>query len=179
MEEWMKIPNYPLYEASNMGNIKTFNWKNKGLERIMKPALDKSGYLRTMLMNEDGKFNTVKVHRIIAQTFLNNPENKPQINHKNCIKTDNRVLNLEWCTASENQIHAYKEKRRNISGENNPATNLTDKQVIEIRSKYTYNRRGGKGIDGVITKSILSKEYGVAIWVIKQIVRGKTWKHLL
>ena len=179
MEIWKKIPNYPLYEASNMGFIKTFNWKNQGKERIMKPALDGSGYLRTMLKGEDGRFHTIKVHRIIGQTFIPNPKNKPQINHLNCIKTDNRVINLEWATVSENQIHAFKEQRRNIKGENNPATKLTDKQVIEIREKYTYNRKGGKGVSGVVTKLILAVEYNVNIWVIKQIVTGKSWKHLL
>jgi hypothetical protein len=179
MEEWKIIPNYPLYQASTLGNIKTFNWKNKGVERVMKPALDGSGYLRTMLKDESGRFCTVKVHRIIGQTFIPNPLSKPQINHLNCMKTDNRVINLEWATPSENQIHAYKEKRRNISGENNPSTNLTDRQVLDIRSKYTYNRKGGKGVDGIVTKAMLAKEYGVNIWVIKTIVIGKTWKHLL
>jgi hypothetical protein len=179
METWKTIPNFSLYQASTLGNLKTFNWKNKGKERIMKPALDGSGYLRTMLKGDDGKFHTVKVHRIIGSTFIDNHENKPQINHKNCVKSDNRVINLEWCTISENQIHAYKEKRRNVSGENNPATSLTDKQVLEIRVKYTYNRKGGKGIAGIITKKVLADEYGVNVWVIKQIVNKHTWKHLL
>lgn len=179
MEIWKRIPNYSLYEASTLGNIKTFNWKNKGIERVMKPAIDGSGYLRTMLVGDDGITRTVKVHRIIGQTFIDNPDNNPQINHKNCVKTDNRVINLEWVTASENQIHAYKEKRRNISGENNPSTNLTDKQVLEIRRRYTFGRKGGRGIVGVVTKSMLAKEYGVNIWVIKTIITGKTWKHLL
>lgn len=179
MENWKKIPKYPLYEASNLGNIKTFNWKNQGKEKIMKPALDGSGYLRTMLMNENGKFDTIKVHRIIAQTFIENPLNKPQVNHLNCVKTDNRVINLEWATASENQIHAYKEQRRNNRGENNPATSLKDKDVLDIRSKYTYGRKGGKPINGQVTKGMLAKEYGVGVHVIKEIVTNNTWKHLL
>lgn len=179
METWKTIPGYSLYKASDMGNIKTFNWKNKGIEKIMSPALDGSGYLRTMLKGDDGIFHTIKVHRIISQTFIDNPNGKPQVNHLNCIKTDNRVINLEWVTISENQIHAYKEQRRNIKGENNPAATLSDKQVIEIRSKYTYNRKGGKTTKGVISKIILAKEYGVNIHVIKGIVTGTTWKHLL
>jgi hypothetical protein len=176
-EIWKKIPNYSLYEASNLGNIKTHNWKNQGITRVMKPALDGSGYLRTVLIRDDGKYHTVKVHRIIAQTFIPNPKNKPQINHKNCVKTDNRDINLEWCTVSENQIHAYKEKRRNISGENNPATKLKDWQVLEIRKNYVYGRksRHEKGL----TKKQIGEQYGVASSVIKAIIQGKTWKHLL
>jgi hypothetical protein len=179
MEEWKKIPNYPLYECSNMGFIKTFNWKNKGVERIMNPALDRAGYLRTMLKGEDGKFHTIKIHRIIAQTFISNPYNKPQINHINCIKNDNRVSNLEWATNSENIKHAYKQNRMTNKGECNPAALLTDKQVIEIRSKYTYGRFGGKPKQGEVSKPDLAKEYNVSIWVIKEIVTGRTWKHLL
>lgn len=177
MEEWKRIPNYSLYAASKKGYIKTFNWKNTGTERIMKPAPDRLGYLRTMLKNDNGKYCTIKVHRIIAQTFIPNPDNKPQINHINAIKSDNRAINLEWCTQSENMKHAYKNNLKSVKGENNPATKLTDKQVLEIRGKYTYGRKGGV-IKGAVTKPMLAREYGVKISVIKGIVTNNTWKHI-
>lgn len=178
MKQWKKIPNYNLYEASTDGEIKTFNWKNKGIEKIMKPAFDNSGYLRTMLKSDAGKIQTIKVHRIIAQSFIPNPDNKKEVNHINGIKHDNRVQNLEWATHSENIKHSYKLGLKSVKGELNPAATLTDKQVLEIRSKYTYGRKGGKH-KGAITKPMLAKEYGVKVHVIKLIVIGKTWKHLL
>ena len=180
MKEWKKIPNYNRYEASTDGEIKTFNWKNKGIERIMKPAFDKQGYLRTMLKNDvNGKFNTIKVHRIIAKTFKDNKENKETINHINGIKHDNRVVNLEWATRSENLLHAYRLGLASVKGELNPATTLTNKQVLEIRGKYTYGRNGGRPKKGEVSKTMLAKEYNVKTHVIKLIVTKKTWKHLL
>lgn len=175
MELWKKIPKYSLYEASNLGNIKTFNWKNTGKEKIMKPALDGSGYLRTALKRDDGVIHTIKVHRIIAQTFIDNIENKPEVNHINCIKTDNRVINLEWATHSENIKHAYKEKRLNNKGECNPCATLTDQQVKEIRLSYEYGKKCKKGK----TKKEIAKEYNTTFSVIKRIVLGQTWKHIL
>ncbi|MEX0596564.1 MAG: HNH endonuclease [Candidatus Paceibacterota bacterium] len=172
---WKKIPEFNLYEASDQGFIKTFNWKNKGIERIMKPSLDGSGYLRTMLLGDDKKFYTIKVHRIIGITFIDNPENKPQINHKNCIKTDNRVSNLEWVTLSENQIHAYKQNRRSMRGECNSCATLTDREVFEIRANYEFGKKCKKGI----TKKQIAEKYNTSFNVIKRIVQNKTWKHLL
>lgn len=178
MKTWKTIPNYSLYEASSDGEIKTFNWKNKGKEAIMKPASDNSGYLRTMLKNDDGVIHTIKVHRIIGQTFIPNPENKPEINHINGIRSDNRIDNLEWNTRSENMQHSfnflYRDRR---FGENNPAATITEKEVIEIRSIYPFGRKSKKS--GEITKKELAEKYKVTIFCIKNIVTNKTWKHLL
>jgi len=105
-EEWKKIPNCSKYEASTLGRLKTFNWRGTGKEAIIKPAKDKKGYLRTVLISDNKVKKTIKVHRIIAQTFIENPKGKPQVNHKNGVKDDNRVCNLEWMTNKENHHHA-------------------------------------------------------------------------
>ncbi|MEG1388707.1 MAG: NUMOD4 domain-containing protein, partial [Algoriella sp.] len=162
-EIWKRIPGYSLYEISNMGRIKTFNQFGCGRTAIMKPALDPNGYWRTMLKRDsDGKVHTIKVHRLVAITFIPNPENKPQVNHINSKPADNRLSNLEWVTRSENMIHAHKFGNKSCKGEKNPATNLTDEIVLEIRSKYTYGRNG-KPKPGDVTRQMLSDEYGVGM----------------
>lgn len=163
--------------ASTDGEIKTFNWKGKGKEAIMKPALDNSGYLRTMLKGDDGKYHTIKVHRIIATTFIPNPDNKPEVNHINSIRSDNRLINLEWVTHSENVKHSFTNKRQNNIGQNNPCATLTDADVLQIRSVYKYGRKSKH--EGGYTKRQIAEAYNTTIPVIKRIIQGKTWKHLL
>lgn len=175
MEEiWKRIPNYSKYEASNLGNIKTFNWKNTGQERIMKPALDPNGYYRTVLIRDDGKYATVKVHRIICQTFLENPDEKPAVNHKNFIRNDNRLENLEWCSFKENTVHSFQGDRRKYKG-GSSCSSLTDEQVIEIRKNYQYGKKTKSGK----TKKEIAEEYGTTFSVIKNIVQNQNYKHLL
>ena len=172
---WKKIPGYSLYEISNYGEIKTFNWKNMGKERIMNPALDQGGYLRTMLKRDsDGKIHTVKVHRLVAITFIDNPEDKPQVNHINGIRNDNRVSNLEWCTNKENIKHSFKIGLSSNKGEKNPCATLTDEQVKEILSNYEFGKTARCGM----TKKELAEKYNTTFSVIKRIVQRKTWKHL-
>lgn len=104
-EIWKDIPNYErLYQVSNLGRIKSLYYSK---EKILTPKIDKDGYLLINLY-KNHKCQTFKIHRIVAQVFLNNSNNLPQINHKDENKQNNCVDNLEWCTHIYNQNYGNK-----------------------------------------------------------------------
>lgn len=106
-EEWRDVPGYEgLYKVSNIGRVKSLNFDGSSEERIMTPY-DVHKYKRIRLFkNKTPK--SVGVHRLVADAFIDNPENKPYINHIDGNQSNNHVINLEWCTQSENTIHAYR-----------------------------------------------------------------------
>lgn len=95
-EEWREVKNYNGYKVSNFGRVYSMK-----VSRLLKPHPDKKGYLRVKFW-KDGKGYTFKVHRLVAQAFIPNPHNYPQVNHKDENKTNNIVDNLEWCDNTYN-----------------------------------------------------------------------------
>ncbi len=153
-EIWKDIKNYEgKYQVSNFGNVKSlerYDRCNRHInEKILVPRKHTGGYLRVQLSRKD-----FYIHRLVAETFIPNPENKLQVNHIDGDKTNNRSNNLEWCTALENNLHAIttglSKKDRDFmikiaNSENHKKAmikrrKLTNKQILEIRkSKLTEN----------------------------------------
>jgi len=164
-----------IYEISNMGRVRSLDSFvksksnsyrfNKG--RMLKCLKYKVGYYYVDL-SKNGKSKKVKIHRLVALHFINNSENKSQINHKDGNKSNNIYSNLEWCTQRENTIHAYRTKlAHGHKGIKNHMTKLTNEEVIDI-----YENRN------ILSNIELSKKYNVSSSRISYIKLDKEWTHI-
>lgn len=117
IEVWKSLDfmNYPEYEVSNMGRVKSLK---RGKEKILHQEKNKNGYLRIQLCSNNKK--NFSVHRLVASAFLENPENLSCVNHKNEIKTDNRVENLEWVSYKYNNNYGTRNERISESNKDKP-----------------------------------------------------------
>jgi len=149
-EVWKDIPGFiGSYQASNMGRIRSLNRKiwcssNKSFSsikgRILKLDNQNKSYYQVQIYKNGSKHYLV--HKLIALAFILNPNNYPEINHKNLNKYDNRASNLEWCTRLQNQRHAHKNGKYDSfpKGEQRYNAILTDDAVYHIRKKELRNK---------------------------------------
>lgn len=172
-ETWAKLvyPNIPdnlnHFEISTYGRL-----KNTKTRHIYKPNVLNSGYcsVRTTLGTRDNKVG-ILIHKAVAYTFLDNPNNLPEVNHKDGNKENNRLDNLEFCTSHENQQHKYDIGLfdvNKIRGENNGASKLTWDDVKYIRKHYVpYSRQFGS--------RAMAKKFNVKHVTILSVLHNETW----
>jgi hypothetical protein len=176
VEVWKDIKGYEgHYQVSDCGRVKSLSRVVKSRvgvfgtkkEIILKTFKNRDGYLKYKLCI-NGKEKSVISHRLVANEFLENPFNKPQVNHKNGIKDDNRVDNLEWVTSSENVIHSLANNLKiPQKGSKHGMSKLTEKEVLEIRA-----------IGRTKTLKEVGNLYNVDMSLISMILLNKIWNHV-
>lgn len=178
-EIWKPVKGYEgIYEVSNMGRLRSLDRRvnssvggrfAKG--QLITPEVVRHGYLRFSLSKNWKKYRP-QAHRLVAEHFVPNPENKPEINHKNGIKDDNRASNLEWVTSSENTRHAIENgwhTNEHLTGEKSPVSKLTRKDVIKIKKLLA---------EGDLNQREISELFPVSSSVISNINTGRAWTHV-
>jgi len=170
IEIWKDIDNYKgYYQVSNFGRIKSLRRRNILnscwiKERILKCWLtNKLGYLQ--VVSYKYKRKQYYCHRLVAKAFISNPDNKPEVNHKDGNKENNRVINLEWCTSKGNMHHADIILGINCKGENLVYSKLTVSDILQIRESKLKHKE-------------LAKIYSVSQPRITAIKNNKKWKHI-
>lgn len=156
-EIWKAIPEYEgYYEASSLGRIRSVPRNGtRANGTILALNIKKSGYANVLLSKNDMR-KTHRVHRLIAQAFIPNPGNKPQVNHKNGDKLDNRVANLEWATSKENIRHKF-----DILGYKTPQGEGKPIKCLETGEIFMHIKDA-------------ERKYGKSYGAIQHAVNGKT-----
>lgn len=181
-EIWKTIPSFPLYEASTLGQVRSKerevnNQPNGNSKRVIpvkvhSPKVKSNGYLEVSLAYAPQKSRSRYVHRLVAETFITNPENKKYINHKDGDKNNNCIDNLEWCTASENLIHSFRVLGRTSNppkGEKHSGAKVNKADVVYIRflrEKRNYQLKEIAEMMDVHPSSV------------GKIARYESWKHI-
>ena len=157
------------YEVSDSGNVRSIvDRKNTYAGKILQPSLRKNGYLQFGL-TKDGKTKWFKSARIVAKAWISNPKNKPTVNHKDGVKTNDRVSNLEWATVSENTQHAYDNGlAKTRKGEKCTSARLRELGVIVIRGLLNSGTTGRE----------IARRFGISEMMVSDIRLGKTWAEL-
>lgn len=166
-EKWCPVTGFEgCYSVSNLGNVRREKGGKGSRVGVLAGAITQYGY-RQFILCDGEKRRIALAHRLVAQAFLDNPELKPEVNHKNGVKLDNGLENLEWVTHAENQKH-MRETGLAARGERVASSTIPKATIKELIRRY----RAGEATAG------LAKEYGLNRKHVWRVVTGRRWKHL-
>lgn len=180
-EEWRPVVGWEgFYEVSSLGNVNTVARRcasrggvgTKAVHAMRrKPQLNQHGY--HVLCLRDGYRRKIykAIHRMVAEAFIENKNGLSEVNHRDGLRTNNRLSNLEWCSSSQNHLHRCRVLGRG-RGETHNLALLNDEKVRAIRAEHVLRTRNyGAFAD-------LGRKYGVSPAVIRNVVVGNSWKHV-
>ncbi len=163
-EQWKPIDEF--YDVSDLGRVRSWKngkWGKRKEPRLIKPTINSGGYYNASI-HVNKKMFTKTVHRLMIAAFYGPSD--LDVNHKNGIKTDNRLENLEYCTHQENMAHAAENSLlKPVCGEKHGRSKITDEQALEI-----FNAKG--------TQIVIAENYKVTREAVSAIKRQKIWKHI-
>ena len=158
-EEYKKIKNYSHYRIYSNGTI-----YSEFINRFITPTQDSGGYLQNTIVDDSGKRKTIKTHRLVAMAFLPNPNNYPDVNHKDFNRKNNNVDNLEWCTEVYNTHYTRDYNLDYNSNSYKKLSPMSEEQVLLIPTLINYR----------FSLKLISKLYKVGHITIRNIVKGTT-----
>jgi hypothetical protein len=159
-EIWKSVIGYEgLYEVSSLGNVRSVNWRGLGYRKFS-PVPDRDGYLQITL-TKNGKQQNARVHRLVAMAFVDNPENKPQVNHIDEDRSNNVASNLEWVTCLENNNHGTRNIRVSQSKRN---TNC--KRILQLN-------KNGDPIREWVSINEVERQLGYDTGLMSKCCKGK------
>jgi predicted XRE-type DNA-binding protein len=164
MEKYHTIPHFQKYEITKSGKV-----RYKGKEKLKSTFVGSTGYYMVHLNDKNGNSKLRRVHRLLAKTFIPNPENKKYVNHKDGNKLNNNLDNLEWVTMHENNTHAFENGLINNTGSNNGKAKLTEAKVREIKTLLN---------ESDLSQYDIAEKYNVSRSCILMINLGKRWGHV-
>lgn len=165
-EIWKSVKDFSFYEVSNLGRVRSLrvHWRNPS---ILSGCINWRGYHDVQLSKQNKAFHFL-VHRLVLEAFIGPCPDGHQANHKNGIKEDNRLKNLEWVTPSENYAHAYLNELINHKGTAGPNVKLCNEKVLEIR------RLAKEGIK----QRIIAEKFKIRQQSVSDIVHRRSWNHI-
>ena len=154
------------FMITDFGRLFSINGRCKGIKELH-PAIGEGRYYATNLRIHP-RNRTVRIHQLVGEHFVDNPDNKPQLNHIDGNKLNNHYLNLEWVTSKENIQHAVRTGLMNFKGENHHNSKYTEKQVIHV---HVLRKKG-------LSHQSISNITGIGRRYIGDLLNGTTWPHI-